>query len=52
MRMESPHATMTKVLTGIQGFDWVWIGLAVVIDLASYGTTAYGGRRQYDYQRM
>jgi len=44
-----PFTTLFYVLlwnptTGIQGFDWVWIGLAVVIDLASYGTSAFGGR--------
>ena len=31
-------------LTGIYGFDWVWLGLAVVADLASYGGGAYGNR--------
>jgi hypothetical protein len=53
----APFTTLMYVLlwnpaTGIQGFDWVWIGLAVVIDLAGYGTSAYGGRRSYDYQRV
>jgi hypothetical protein len=52
-----PFTTLFYVLlwnptTGIQGFDWVWIGLAVVIDLASYGTSAYGGRNQYNYDRV
>ena len=53
-----PFTTLFYVLLwnpvtgGIAGFDWVWIGLALVIDLASYGTSAYGGRQQYDYQRM
>ena len=45
-----PFTTLFYVLLwnpvtgGIQGFDWVWIGLAVVIDLAGYGTSAWGGR--------
>jgi hypothetical protein len=44
-----PFTTLFYVLlwnpaTGIQGFDWVWLGLAVVIDLAGYGTSAWGGR--------
>jgi hypothetical protein len=29
---------------GIVGFDWVWLGLALVADLASYGGGAYGNR--------
>ena len=29
---------------GIIGFDWVWIGLAFVADIASYGGGAYGNR--------
>jgi hypothetical protein len=30
----------------IQGFDWVWLGLAFVLDLASYFGGAYGNRKQ------
>ncbi len=33
-------------LTGIYGFDWVWLGLAVVADIASYGGGAYGNRER------
>ena len=33
-------------LTGIAGFDWVWLGLAVVADIASYGGGAYGNRER------
>lgn len=29
---------------GIVGFDWLWIGLALVADIASYGGGAYGNR--------
>ena len=29
---------------GIIGFDWVWIGLAFMADIASYGGGAYGNR--------
>ncbi len=29
---------------GIKGFDWLWIGLAVGADIASYGGSAYGNR--------
>jgi hypothetical protein len=29
---------------GIEGFDWLWIGLSVFADIASYGAGAVGGR--------
>lgn len=29
---------------GITGFDWVWLGLALVGDIASYSGGAYGNR--------
>jgi hypothetical protein len=29
---------------GIVGFDWIWLALALVADLASYGGGAYGNR--------
>ena len=33
-------------ITGVSGFDWVWLGLAVVADIASYGGGAYGNRER------
>ena len=32
---------------GIMGFDWVWLGLALIADLASYGGGAYGNRERF-----
>jgi hypothetical protein len=32
---------------GIVGFDWVWLGLALIADLASYGGSAYGNRSRF-----
>lgn len=29
---------------GIVGLDWLWLGLALVADIASYGGGAYGNR--------
>ena len=29
---------------GIVGFDWVWLGLAFIADIASYSGGAYGNR--------
>ena len=46
----APWTTLMYVLVapgGVTGFDWVWIGLAVVIDLASYGSGGrYGSKRR------
>ena len=33
-------------ITGVSGFDWVWLALAVVADIASYGGGAYGNRER------
>ena len=30
--------------SGVTGFDWFWMILAVVVDLASYSGSAYGNR--------
>ena len=45
-----PFATLMWVLldappVGVHGFDWVWIGLAVILDLGHYAT-AYSQREQ------
>lgn len=44
-----PFTTLTYVLlwsptSAISGTDWIWLGLAVLIDLVSAGTSAYGNR--------
>jgi hypothetical protein len=48
-----PWTTVMYVLVapggGIEGFDWVWMGLAVFADLASYGGGVMGRRRQTAY---
>lgn len=31
-------------VNGVIGFDWVWLGLALVADLASYGGGAWGNK--------
>jgi len=35
---------MVAGVSGIVGFDWVWLGLALLADIASYGGSAYGNR--------
>jgi len=31
-------------VTGVSGFNWVWIIIAVIIDIASYSGSGYGNR--------
>ena len=31
---------------GITGSDWLWIGIAVLLDLGHYTYSAYGNREQ------
>jgi hypothetical protein len=42
-----PWTTLMYVLVsqgGVTGFEWLWIGLSVVADIASYAGSAYGNR--------
>jgi hypothetical protein len=42
-----PWVTLMYVLVapgGVAGWDWVWMILAVLIDLGSYGGGGYGNR--------
>jgi len=32
--------------TGLNGLDWLWIGIAVLTDIASYSGGAYGNRER------
>lgn len=43
----APWTTLMYVIVsplGVEGLDWLWIGLAVLADVASYAGGAYGGR--------
>jgi hypothetical protein len=31
---------------GVTGIDWLWVGIALVLDLTHYGYSAYGNREQ------
>ena len=31
---------------GIEGLDWLWLGLGLFADIASYGGSAWGNRDQ------
>ena len=31
---------------GLTGADWIWVGIAFVLDLGHYGYSAYGNRDQ------
>jgi len=44
-----PFTTLMYVIlwnpaTGITGADWLWIGIAFVLDLGHYSASAYGNR--------
>ncbi len=44
-----PWLTLMYVIVapgGIVGFDWVWLGLALVADIAMYAGGGYGNRRR------
>ena len=44
-----PWTTIIYVIVfpgGIDGLDWLWLGLGLVVDLASYGGSAWGNRRE------
>ncbi len=47
-----PWLTLMYVIVfpgGIVGFDWVWLALALVADIASYSGGGYGNRRRFGY---
>jgi hypothetical protein len=42
-----PWTTIMYVLVapaGVTGFDWIWLGLGLLADIASYSGGAYSGR--------
>ncbi len=42
-----PWTTLMYIIIypgGITGFDWVWLGLSIVVDVMSYGGGAYRRR--------
>jgi hypothetical protein len=44
-----PWTTLMYLILGgtIVGFDWLWLGLALLADLGSYGGGAYGNRDRF-----
>ena len=49
-----PWLTLAYVLVapgGIVGFDWVWLGLALVIDIAQWSGGGYRHRDRFGYRR-
>ena len=44
-----PWTTLMYVIVypgGVNGLDWLWLALALVVDLFSYSGSAYGNRRR------
>ncbi len=47
-----PWTTLMYVVVGIgglSGFDWIWMGIAVLMDLSSYSSNAYNRERGMRY---
>lgn len=48
-----PWTTMMFVLVAprgtIVGFDWVWLGIGLLLDISSYSSSAYGNRERLGY---
>lgn len=47
-----PWTTLMYVIVapnGVNAFDWVWLALAVIIDITSYTGGAYGNRERWGY---
>jgi len=45
-----PWTTIMYVATyvgGVNGFDWIWMGLGLLADVASYSSGGYSGRTKY-----
>jgi hypothetical protein len=40
------YTLLYQPLVGVTGFAWVWLGIAVVLDIASYSGGAYGNRNR------
>ena len=34
---------------GIVGFDWIWLGLGLVVDIMSYGGGGYSNKERFGY---
>ena len=44
-----PWTTIMYVLVfpgGIDGLDWLWLGIGLAVDVMSYGSAAWGNRNQ------
>ncbi|MEA3323179.1 MAG: hypothetical protein U9Q12_03060 [Patescibacteria group bacterium] len=47
-----PWTTLMYIIVspgGIVGWDWLWLGLMLLADIASYGSNAYGHKKNYKF---
>lgn len=47
-----PFTTLIYVLvygpaTALQGWDWLWVGMALMVDLAGYSASAYANKDRF-----
>jgi hypothetical protein len=40
------YVWLVQGVGGIQGFDWLWLGLAVLMDIATLGSAGYANRNR------
>ena len=46
----APWTTLAWALVahnGVRGFDWIWLGLGVLADIASWSSQGWTGRQRY-----
>lgn len=49
-----PWTTIMYVLVfpgGLHGFDWIWLGIGLLLDIGSYTGGGYGNRDRMSYGR-
>jgi hypothetical protein len=40
------YVWLVQGVGGIQGLDWLWLGLAVLMDIATFGSAGYANRNR------
>lgn len=46
----APWTTLSWALVagnGVKGFDWIWLGMGILLDLGSWSSGAWSGRSRY-----
>jgi hypothetical protein len=46
------YLTVWSPITGIHGFDWVWLGIAIALDVFSYVGEGYSNRHRLSGKKV